>query len=93
MVMTPTQRMQLEQLRQIKVSLFKCYLVEGKFALFLMSCLEKHGSDLSVDELFKLKDYSNKIQAMLAEIEASDERYHNDSSDEEVPKPSRQKIN
>ncbi len=86
--MTPTQRTQLEQLHQIKVSLFKCYLIEGKFALFLMDCLEKHSSDLSVDELFKLKDYSNRVHALLGKIKASDDFLQDNSSDADFTEPS-----
>jgi hypothetical protein len=52
-----------------------------------MSCLEKHRSDLSVDELFKVKDYSNKVHALLDKIKASDDFLHDNSSDTDFTEP------
>lgn len=85
--MTPEQRIELEQLRQTKVALFECYIVEAQFATFLMEGLEKYGSGLPVDETFKLKWFSDRIYALIQKVKASDERYHHDLSDDNVPVP------
>jgi hypothetical protein len=50
-----------------------------------MECLEKYGSALPVDETFKTKWLSDRVYILLNKIKESDERYHHDSSDGEVP--------
>lgn len=85
--MTPEQKADLEHLVQIKVLLTECYVAEGEFTLFLMNCLEKYGSGLPVDETFKAKWFSDRIYTLLTKIKASDEKYHNKSSDEDEPLP------
>jgi hypothetical protein len=52
-----------------------------------MECLEQFGSGLPADETFKLKWFSDRAYALLQKIQASDARYHPDSSDDNVPMP------
>ena len=72
---------------QKKVGLIECYVAETNFAVFLVDSLEAHGRSLSIDELFKAKDFVTRIHAMLKRIDASDEKYQNNQSDGEVPLP------
>jgi hypothetical protein len=76
--LTPQQKTQLEQLLQIKVTLFQCYCAEADFALYLMKCLEKYGSGLPVDETFKLKWFSDRIYSLIQKVKASDEKKQDD---------------
>jgi hypothetical protein len=85
--LTPQQRTQLEQLRQIKVSLFQCYSTETDFATFLMECLEKYGSGLPVDDMFKAKWFSDRIYALIQKIKASDDFLQDNSSDTDFTEP------
>jgi hypothetical protein len=72
--LTPQEREQLEQLHQTKVNLFECYMAETEFSTFLMECLEKYGSGLPVDEMFKAKWFSDEIYGHLQKIKIEQDR-------------------
>jgi hypothetical protein len=58
---------------EVKSHLIECYTVEAQFATFLMECLEKYGSGLPVDEMFRAKWFSDRIYALIRKIRASDD--------------------
>jgi hypothetical protein len=66
--LTPEQRIQLEQLLQIKATLSECYCNEADFLMFLMDCLDKYGLGLPTDETFKAKWFSDRIHAQMQKI-------------------------
>jgi len=70
---------------KIKTLLMKCFIAEGDFAIFLMRTADKCGSSLQLDDLLHLKDMSERIGRMLAEIESSDEKCRDDSNDKRPP--------
>lgn len=76
-----------QQTIKIKTLLMQCYMAEAKFATFLMQAAEKYGSSFQLDDLLHLKDANNKIGRILIEIQASDASYHQNDSDDNVPKP------
>jgi hypothetical protein len=69
--LTPEERTQADRLCQVKVDLLECYTAELGFATFLMECLEKYGSGLPLDEMFKAKALSNRMNVLIGRIKAS----------------------
>jgi hypothetical protein len=62
------------ELQQIKVNLFECYIAETKFADFLMESLEKYGSELPIDETFKIKWFSDQIYSLIQKIKIEQDK-------------------
>ena len=57
-----------------KVLLLKCFVAEERLALFLMQCVNEHGSSFSVEEALSTKQMVASISSLLQEIKASYER-------------------
>jgi len=81
---TPQER---QLLVQKKVGLIECYVAETDFVTFLADTLEGHSESLSIDEILRAKDFVDRIHSMLNNIEVSDEKYHQNPSDDNVPLP------
>jgi hypothetical protein len=65
--------------------MLKCYLAEVELATFLVDRADL--VSLDTDNTFRLKWLVDRVTKLIREVQASDERYHNDSSDGEVPLP------
>jgi hypothetical protein len=65
-----TQAQSHQELTDIKILLMKCFIAESDLACFL---LEKASStELTLDETFRLKQLTNRVEAIIHEIKASD---------------------
>lgn len=53
---------------RIKTLLMQCYIAEAKFAVFLTRIADTFSSNLQLDDLLRMKDMSDRISAVLAEI-------------------------
>jgi len=59
---------------QNKLLLSKCFIAEMDFAKLLLECLDNHRTDLTLEELLKVKSVSNKVSALLSQIKAEQDR-------------------
>lgn len=57
-----------------KVLLLKCFIAEERLALFLMQCVNKHGSSFSVEEALATKQMVASVSVLLEEIKAPDDK-------------------
>jgi hypothetical protein len=53
---------------QDKVILSECFIAEMDFAKHLFSCLDNHGTDLTLEEMLKMKDLTDKIARLLSKV-------------------------
>jgi hypothetical protein len=62
---------QPEQQRMVETRtlLMRCFVAEANFATFLMECMEKHATSLSLDETLKVKQLPSKITDLLKKIQ------------------------
>jgi hypothetical protein len=72
---------------QLKVLIAECLDAETELAKFLVKCAHKYGHVLSLDETFKGEELLNRTIKLVEKIQASDDSYHPNSSDGELPEP------
>jgi len=58
-----------DRLVQNKVMLSECFIAEMDFAEFLFKCMDNHGTDLTLEENLKMKDFADKIAVLLSKIQ------------------------
>lgn len=85
-----TQVQNRQELIDLKILLKKCCIAESELACFLLD--KASATDLPIDDTFKLKWLTDRVKVLIRRIQASDERYHNDSSDENVPMPCTRRV-
>jgi hypothetical protein len=76
-----------QELINLKILLQKCFIAEAELASFLLQKTRTCSAVLSADELFNMKHLTDKVERLIDRIEASDEKYHKDASDDNVPLP------
>jgi hypothetical protein len=69
----------------LKLLLKKCFIAECNLADFLLDKATNIG--LSIEDILKMKDLTNRVYCLIREINASDEKYHDNPSDDNVPLP------
>lgn len=74
-----------------KVLLSECFKVQEQLTDFLMNCTEKYGPVLTAEESVYVRDLARRVRILAKKVDnaqdESDERYHQDNSDGEVPLP------
>ena len=76
-----------EQVIANKQLLLKCFIAEERLAKFLLERANLQSDGFSVEELATTKRLVRTIYSILQQIQPSDEGYHKDSSDDNVPLP------
>jgi hypothetical protein len=74
-----------QRIADIKTSLMKCYIAEAELACFLLEKADR--VTLDTDNTFRLKWLADRVKHLIREVQASDERYHKNPSDDNVPLP------
>ena len=69
----------------LRILLSKCFIAEADLGCFLLEKAKL--MELNTDDTFKLKHLTNRVSELLSRLQASDERYHSDLSDDNVPLP------
>jgi hypothetical protein len=62
-----------QELIDLKILMQKCYIAEAKLASFLLEMTRTKAIGLSIDDVFKMKGLTDKVENLVREIQASDE--------------------
>jgi hypothetical protein len=81
-----TQEQSHQELIDLKVLLKECFIAECDLASFLLD--KAKATELPIDDTFRLKHLVDRVKDRIRQIQASDEKYHNNPSDDNVPLPS-----
>jgi len=57
------------RLVQTKIMLSECFIAEAGFADFLFKCMDNHGTDLTLEEMLRMKELAHKITGLLSKIQ------------------------
>jgi hypothetical protein len=57
------------RITQTKILLSECFIAEAEFASFLFECMDKHGTDLTLEEMLSMKDLAHKVSKLLSKIQ------------------------
>jgi hypothetical protein len=78
---------QKTSLIQAKVLVAECLDAQRDLAKFLAMCADRYKPVLTLDETLEGRKLLDRVSNLLSRIQASDDSYHRDSSDEDLTEP------